>query len=233
LRGDPSPFRGDAVEASEREVVPEGASEAAVVVAHPDDETLWAGGTILLHPECRWWIFTLCRASDPDRAPRFRRALEALGAEGRMADLNDGQEQTPLEPGAVEGAVLGLVGERRFDVVFTHGPGGEYTRHRRHEELSRAVASLWGSGRLGARALRLFAYTDEGGRHLPLPDEAAHVRLRLPEEVWREKWRIITGLYGFAADSFEARTTPGTEAFFAFDSPEELHDWRSERSRTR
>lgn len=221
------------MEASEREAVPEGASEAAVVVAHPDDETLWAGGTVLLHPECRWWIFTLCRASDPDRAPRFRRALDALGAEGRMADLDDGPQQTPLEPGVVEDAVLGLVGERRFDLVLTHGPGGEYTRHLRHEELSRAVASLWEGGRFRANALRLFAYTDDGGRHLPRADGRAHVTLRLPEEVWREKWRIITGLYGFAPDSFEARTTPGTEAFFAFDSPEGLHDWRSERSWTR
>jgi len=26
---------------------------ASVIVAHPDDETLWAGGTIMMHPESK------------------------------------------------------------------------------------------------------------------------------------------------------------------------------------
>ena len=29
----------------------EGNNECAVIVAHPDDETLWAGGLMLMHPE--------------------------------------------------------------------------------------------------------------------------------------------------------------------------------------
>jgi len=28
----------------------------AVIVAHPDDETLWMGRTVLMHPECEWTI---------------------------------------------------------------------------------------------------------------------------------------------------------------------------------
>ena len=43
----------------------------AVIVAHPDDETLWAGGTILSHPSNKWFIICLCRASDTDRSVRF------------------------------------------------------------------------------------------------------------------------------------------------------------------
>ena len=38
--------------------------KTAVIVAHPCDETLWAGGTILSQPAWNWFIATLCRASD-------------------------------------------------------------------------------------------------------------------------------------------------------------------------
>jgi len=77
----------------------------AVVVAHPDDETLWTGGTILARPSWRWFVAAICRAGDPDRAPKFRRALEVLGAEGVLGDLDDGPDQRPLPEEEVREAV--------------------------------------------------------------------------------------------------------------------------------
>jgi hypothetical protein len=92
----------------------EGSPRAAVVVAHPDDEILWCGGYILAHPEVQWRIVTLCRASDPDRAPRFRRMLRQLGAEGDMGDLDDGSGQTPLRPGQAAETVARLLAARNM-----------------------------------------------------------------------------------------------------------------------
>ena len=191
-----------------------GGERVAVVVAHPDDETLWAGGTLLLHPEWRVIIATLCRASDLDRAPRFQAAARRLGAVGRMADLEDGPEQRPLPEGEVAATVMGLVGDREYDLVITHGPRGEYTRHLRHEETSRAVVSLWERGRLRSQRLWLFAYEDGGGAYLPRAVAEAPIRTALPEEVWGEKYRILREVYGFAGDSKEARTTPREEGFW-------------------
>jgi len=61
------------------EVIPVPRLRAAVVVAHPDDEILWCGGYILAHPEFHWRVVTLCRASDTDRAPKFRRVSNNWG----------------------------------------------------------------------------------------------------------------------------------------------------------
>jgi hypothetical protein len=142
-----------------------------------------------------------------------------------MADLDDGPDQRPLPEGAAEEAVLGLLPGRRFDAVITHGPQGEYTRHLRHEETSRAVASLWRRGELESATLSMFAYTDDGRRHLPRARADAHERTALPDGIWQAKFGIITRLYGFGLDSFEARTTPREEAFWRFGSPAELDVW--------
>jgi hypothetical protein len=142
-----------------------------------------------------------------------------------MGDLDDGPEQTPLEQEEVEQAVLVLLGRKRFDVVLTHGPRGEYTRHLRHEEVSEAVAALWQGGRVRADSLWMFAYEDGGKRYLPRAAHGAHLSTALSNELWRDKYGIITEIYGFGPESFEARTTPREEAFWRFDSPQALRDW--------
>ena len=193
-------------------------STCAVIVAHPDDETLWAGGTILLHPEACWTVIALCRKSDPDRAPKFVQALERLGVAGEIGDLDDGLEQVSLASLQVQDAVLELLPSGRFDLIITHGPWGEYTRHLRHEETGNAVMALWKSGRLLAKRIWRFAYEDGNGKHLPRPVQDADRLIRLPEEIWQKKYDIITDVYGFTADSFEAKTTPREEAFKCFGS---------------
>ncbi len=190
----------------------------AVIVAHPDDETLWAGGTILMRPESEWTIVTLCRKSDSDRAPRFYRVMERLCATGVMGDVDDGPEQTPLNGRKVQAAILELLPSNSFDVILTHGLHGEYTRHRRHEETAKAVRTLWESKELCANELWMFAYEDGGGNYLPKAIDDADVKMKLPDEIWREKYNIVTNVYGFGPESFEAKTTPREEAFYCIKS---------------
>jgi LmbE family N-acetylglucosaminyl deacetylase len=209
------------------------ALNAAVIVAHPDDETLWAGGTILMHPSYRWFIVATCRKNDPDRSPKFYRVLQNYGAMGVMADLDDSPEQIPLRSQDVQETILQLLPPLTFDLLLTHAPGGEYTRHRRHEEVSQAVLALWQTGQISAKELRLFAYEDDGGRRLPQAIQAAHHYVALPDAVWQEKYRLITEIYGFSPQSWEARTTPRSEAFWRFESEPALQAWLDETRVTR
>ena len=192
--------------------------KCAVIVAHPDDETLWSGGTILMNPESEWTVVTLCRKSDPDRAPRFFRAIEKLNATGAMGDLDDGPDQRPLSRRQVQHEILQNLPSNRYDLIITHGLNGEYTRHLRHEETAQAVMALWKTDRLSAAQIWRFAYEDNGRKYLPRAVEDADMHIRLPEEIWQRKYDIITDVYGFSPDSFEAGTTPRKEAFWCFKS---------------
>jgi LmbE family N-acetylglucosaminyl deacetylase len=198
---------------------------AAVIVAHPDDETLWAGGTILSQPSWRWFILSLCRGSDPDRAPRFFRVMESLNAEGKMCDLDDGPDQFPLSPGEISDAILRSLPLERFDLVMTHNPAGEYTRHRRHEEIGETVIQLWHAGSIQANELWVFAYEDGDKQYLPQPIQTAHLFQALTGDLWRTKYDLITETYGFPKDGFEARTTPREEAFWRFTNPDTAQEW--------
>jgi len=204
------------------------AVNAAVIVAHPDDETLWAGGMILAHPDYNWFIATICRKNDPDRSHKFFLVLQSYGATGAMADLDDGPDQIPLSSKDIQHTLLELLPPLAFDLILTHAPGGEYTRHRRHEEVSQAVMVLWQAGAISARELRMFAYDDDHGKRLPKAIEAAHHYEILPEMIRQEKYRLITELYGFSPESWEARGVPQSEAFWCFESPSALQAWLEE-----
>jgi LmbE family N-acetylglucosaminyl deacetylase len=192
----------------------------AVIVAHPDDEILWAGGTILKHPSWHWYIITLCRASDTDRAPKFFKVLNIVGAKGDMGDLDDGPDQKPLGKKMVQEYILKLLPDKHFDLVITHDPAGEYTRHLRHEETSQAVINLWYNNRLFTKELWTFAYEDGGNKYLPKPIKNAYFYYDLPAKIWQKKYQIVTDIYGFNKNSFEAQTTPRAEAFWQFLLPE-------------
>ena len=207
-------------------------AKVVVLVAHPDDETLWAGGTLLMHGGWTTFVGTLCRAGDEDRASKFVRVLDRLGAKGNMADMDDGPSQVPLGTEPVRATLRSLVPNEHFDLIMTHGPKGEYTRHLRHEEVSRSVLEMWACGEIQSQELWLFAYDDDAGRRLPLAEEKADVLVNLPDEVWAIKRRLLTEIYGFVPDSWEVRTTPRREAYWRLVAPDDAWAW-IERGRLR
>ena len=201
----------------------------AVIVAHPDDETLWTGGTILSHPSWKWFIVCLFRGNDKDRAPRFYKALKVLKSEGIMGDLDDGPEQKPLDENEVEHAILDLLPPKHFDLIISHNPTGEYTRHVRHEEASKAVIKLWHAGKISTNELWTFAYEDGNKEYYPRPVENAPIYRTLTKRIWLRKYSIITETYGFEKGSFEAETTPRAESFWQFTNSYDAKKWLDNR----
>jgi len=187
-----------------------------IVVAHPDDEILWCGGTILSHPEWACFVVSVCRGGDVDRSRRFYEVLALLHVKGAMADLNDDPQQSPLNLDELKKTILSLVPDKPFDLILTHHPKGEYTRHLRHEEVSKAVVHLWNTEQISSPELWTFAFEDGTRAFYPGPMENADILVNLETQVWDQKYQLLTQTYGFGTESWEAMACPKSEAFFKY-----------------
>ena len=116
--------------------------QALLVVAHPDDELLWFGGTILSHRDYDWTIACVTYSDQTARGRDFLQVCRELGARGMLLGLEDAPAAL-LDEEALEGKLRQLAAQNQWHVVFTHNANGEYG-HPHHRQVSRIVRMLWG-----------------------------------------------------------------------------------------
>lgn len=119
---------------------------ALVLVAHPDDETLFFGGLMLAAPDVEWHVVCATDGGHDGRAEarraEFAAAFGRLGATShRMLGFAD-EPGRRLDVGRLA-AAFGALGP--FDAVYTHGALGDYG-HPHHQDVSRAAHVAFGPG---------------------------------------------------------------------------------------
>ncbi|MEP9389649.1 hypothetical protein [Mesorhizobium sp. KR9-304] len=102
----------------------------ALVVAHPDDETLWFGGLLIAEPG-RWHVFCASTPrADPVRAQRFHVACDHIGA--IYSEISGIVESDPSGP--LDQLNVRLPDLTDYDQIVTHNAAGEYG-HRHHVSI--------------------------------------------------------------------------------------------------
>jgi len=184
-----------------------------VIVAHPDDETIWMGGTLLAN-KSRWdtTIISLCRKKDSDRAPKFRKVCKIYNATCFISDLDDQENGyfKKISTRDIKKRVREFVKNKSYDSVFTHGRNGEYG-HQRHKEVHRAVVEMVRNNELSTEKLLLFDYYKKG--KLCCANKNSDKFINLRDVSLLRKKEIIRSFYGFDGKSFEVKCSKRTESF--------------------
>ncbi len=188
---------------------------AIAIVAHPDDETIWCGGFIVKHPQFNWTIFSLCRAGDKDRAPKFHRVCKYYNAKAIITDLeDDGQLTVKQTLPIIKKLILKKIGGKKFDFILTHGANGEYG-HPRHLGVQQAVKRLIDNGRLKAKMIFYFNYAKSERKKFspPIAKRNTEFLFHLSAKEFSQKKKVMTELYGFAPNGIDTSYCANPEAF--------------------
>lgn len=189
-----------------------------VIIAHPDDETIWMGGTILHEKENDWTILSLCRKTDSDRMPKFMEVCRLLNAKGIITDLDD-EKLMPLDLEVIAKKIEDNLPKLYFDNVYTHGVNGEYG-HIRHIELHKAVKKLINERRIMCKRAFVFSYLPGEVRSnhnknlkIPVANNNSDIVNELNKKIHMKKLSLINKTYGFTKESFEFMSSGLKEAF--------------------
>jgi LmbE family N-acetylglucosaminyl deacetylase len=189
---------------------------ALVLIAHPDDETIWMGGSLLHYARIDWTILSLCRKTDKDRYPKYLRACQFYRAQALISDLEDENILT-IEKSIpeIKKRINQLLEVKKFDYLFSHAQEGEYG-HARHIGVHRAVKELIQEKKLEAEQVFYFCYQAKTYlNQIKISNNFTKAKyiLKLTPQEFKQKKKIIHQIYGFARNSFEYLSCLNLETF--------------------
>lgn len=98
-----------------------------MVVAHPDDETLWGGGHL---SEGNWFVVCLTNGYNRQRTKEYHNALNSLGAKGIILsypDLTNGKRNNwSTVKNNIVNDMNTVLKYKEWNMIATHNPEGEY-----------------------------------------------------------------------------------------------------------
>jgi len=109
-----------------------------MVVAHPDDETIFGGSHLLR--EKNWTVICITNGDNRRRAREFAQLMTLVGADYEMWNYRDTYSYH-FNSVALKRDLCRLIQERPFEKVVSHGLCGEYG-HPQHKAIARIMRNI-------------------------------------------------------------------------------------------
>lgn len=187
-----------------------------LVVAHPDDETIFFGGLLLANARkgAAWKVICVtdgdADGNGPARREQFRAAMRALGVKDHEHwDFPDIYEKR-LDLDALAARLKALGSPRE---VYTHGVLGEYG-HPHHQDVCAGVFRAFGASRI---PIWSSAYNCFPEKVIRLSAEQYRRKCRILSETYRaETRRFAHFLPASAVEGFRRLKRREVEALYSF-----------------
>lgn len=121
-----------------------------MIVAHPDDETIFGGGHLLLD---KYTVVCITCGTVDYRVKEFTEVMKKTNDDYIMLGFTDRVNKTgPIsswknEYNQISNAIKDIIDSEDWDIIITHNPDGEYG-HNHHRKTSQIVTSLVDKNRL-------------------------------------------------------------------------------------